>query len=124
MAAAMQHPCKDGSLASSCINQGGTRYGGGVPHAIGVAERGFRAYPPIRRPCAGLEQSANAANALHVTYGSGPLAALSGSESVATAPPAGAFFSVTRPWCSSAISFTNERPRPVLFFAVAGRASE
>ena len=39
-----------------------------------------------------------------------------GSDSVATAPPAAAFFSVVRPRCSSAISLTKDRPRPVLFF--------
>ena len=47
-----------------------------------------------------------------------------GSDSVATAPPPGWFLSVARPRCRSAISLTNDRPRPVLFFAVAGRASE
>ena len=47
-----------------------------------------------------------------------------GNAKVASAPPPSAFFSETRPWCSSAISFTNGRPRPVLFLLECGRASE
>jgi hypothetical protein len=49
---------------------------------------------------------------------------LAGRLSTANAPPSAALPRVTRPWCSSAISFTNDRPRPVLFFCVCGRASE
>ena len=49
---------------------------------------------------------------------------ITGNDRVATAPAPSPFFNVTRPRCSSAISFTNESPRPVLFLAVAGRASE
>src|SRR5882724_5111725 len=52
------------------------------------------------------------------------LAPIAGKDITANAPPPAALPSVTLPWCSSAISLTNDKPRPVLFLWEWGRASE
>ena len=58
------------------------------------------------------------------TSSSGAGAHARDSVSVAIAPPSRRLASVTCPPCNPAISRTNARPRPLLFFCVPGRGSE